>query len=69
MGLFEDCLDTAAHRSDVEGDVADGRAYGVSGTPTVFINGRSVSGAIGPDAYEQAILDELRIQSQDRVRF
>ena len=36
-----------------------GRAVGVSGTPTFFINGRSFSGAQPFEAFERIIEEEL----------
>lgn len=40
MEAFERSLTAAAHRRIVEADHADGRALGVTGTPTFFVNGR-----------------------------
>ena len=54
---FNQCLDSEKYKSEVEKDIADGSAYGVSGTPTLFINGRIVVGA-QPFAVFKAIIDE-----------
>ena len=43
---FDGCLDSGKYREEVAKDLADGQAAGVSGTPTVFINGRPVVGAV-----------------------
>jgi len=43
---FNDCLDSDKHTSDVQKDQQDGTSYGVTGTPSFFINGRLVVGAI-----------------------
>ena len=67
--VFEQCLDQSIHRTDVERSIAEGRSNGVSGTPSVFINGRPVNGAGGSEAYERLILDELKAETRDRVRF
>jgi protein-disulfide isomerase len=47
---FDSCLESTKHRIEIESDVKDGSAYGVSGTPTTFINGQKVVGAV---PYEQ----------------
>jgi protein-disulfide isomerase len=43
---FNDCLDSDKHASDVQKDAQDATSYGVRGTPTFFVNGRPVSGAV-----------------------
>lgn len=43
---FDRCLDDEAYAELVEKNTQEGRSVGVSGTPTVFINGRSVVGAV-----------------------
>lgn len=54
---FNQCLDSEKYKQEVEKDIADGSAAGVSGTPAVFINGRLVVGA-QPFAAFKAIIDE-----------
>lgn len=39
------CLDNEEMKSEVEADYTAGRGYGVSGTPTFFINGKKLVGA------------------------
>lgn len=58
-GTFNKCLDSDKYASEVAGDVADGQKAGVNGTPTVFINGRSVVGAQPFDAFKTIIEEEL----------
>ncbi len=53
---FNQCLDSGKYKSEVEKDFADGSAYGVSGTPTLFINGKPVVGA-QPFSVFKAIID------------
>lgn len=36
---FDTALDSGQYAAEVSNDVADGEAYGVGGTPTIFING------------------------------
>ena len=54
---FDQCLDSGGYKEEVAKDYADGSAAGVSGTPTLFINGRIVVGA-QPLASFTAIIDE-----------
>jgi protein-disulfide isomerase len=43
---FNDCLDTGKQTAEWQKDEQDGASYGVTGTPSFFINGRTVTGAI-----------------------
>jgi protein-disulfide isomerase len=45
LGALRTCRRSAATTRAIEKDVADGRAAGVTGTPTVFVNGKAISGA------------------------
>ena len=56
---FAACLDSGRHASLVERDLAAGQAYGVSGTPAFFVNGRPLIGAQPFEAFQQVIDDEL----------
>lgn len=56
---FNNCLDSGSMESEIQKDAQDGQAYGVSGTPTFFINGIKVVGAQPYSAFEQAIENEL----------
>jgi len=44
MVRFRAALDTGHHRSQIQADVKDAVALGVTGTPTFFLNGRAVHG-------------------------
>jgi protein-disulfide isomerase len=52
---FDDCLDSGKYTSEVQNDIQDGQAYGVSGTPAFFINGQLVSGAQPFSVFQQVI--------------
>ena len=54
---FNQCLDSNKYKAEVDKDFSDGTAAGVSGTPTLFINGRRVVGA-QPFSVFKAIIDE-----------
>ena len=56
---FGACLDSGRHAALVQGDLAAGQGYGVSGTPAFFVNGRPLVGAQPFEAFAQVIDDEL----------
>lgn len=58
-GEFSGCLDSGRTTEVVAQDAADGEAAGVTGTPSFFVNGRPVSGALPFDAFKQIIDDAL----------
>ncbi len=64
--VFADCVSTGRYE-DVVAEAAEA-AYllGISGTPTVFINGRMVAGAERFETYEQILLEELQLLEQGR---
>jgi protein-disulfide isomerase len=56
---FAACLESARHRDAVLADFAEGRAGGVQGTPTFFVNGRRLVGAQRLQAFQKAVQDAL----------
>jgi protein-disulfide isomerase len=56
---FDECLDSGRFAGRVKEDERAGALVGVNGTPALFINGRSFSGAQPYDALAQAIEEEL----------
>ena len=40
-------------------DLEDGQKYGVSSTPSLFVNGRLIAGAVGIEDLSKVIDDEL----------
>ncbi len=42
---FNSCLDSGKNAAEVQKDFADGQKYGVSGTPSFFVNGQRIVGA------------------------
>ena len=56
---FDSCLDSRKYDSEIQNDMSDGNSYGVSGTPTFFINGISLVGAQPYSEFERVIEQEL----------
>lgn len=56
---FEACYSDGTFRDEIAEDAADGREYGVGGTPTFFINGVRIVGAQPIDAFRSVIDQEL----------
>jgi len=56
---FRACMDAPDSRTDVDHDMADGRALGISGTPTFYVNGVMIVGAREADVFERTIDAEL----------
>jgi protein-disulfide isomerase len=52
---FEECLDSGRTADIVDRDLQDGLRAGVRGTPTSFVNGRPVIGAVPPEVFESFI--------------
>ena len=63
---FDSCLDSGVKQTVVQNDLMDGYRFGVTGTPTFFINGQVVVGAQGPDlvsAFIEVALEEAMAAS------
>ena len=59
-GTFERCLDSSEKAEVIQKDLRDGRRYGLRGTPTFFINGRMLQGALPLPMFESFIDAALR---------
>lgn len=57
--VFGACLDGGTSAAVVQTDLREGREYGVTATPTFFINGRLMSGAQPFEAFARVIDEEL----------
>ncbi|GBD27823.1 Disulfide bond formation protein D [bacterium HR30] len=53
---FERCMQDPSTRQRVESDVAMGIKLGVNSTPTMFLNGRTIRGALDADTLHRALL-------------
>jgi protein-disulfide isomerase len=56
---FNACVDARHSKSEVDKDIAEGNAAGVTGTPAFFVNGRSLEGAQPFEAFKRVIDEEL----------
>jgi protein-disulfide isomerase len=56
---FKAALDTNKHKAEIDADQKLARDLGASGTPSFFINGRSLRGAQPFDAFKTVIDEEL----------
>lgn len=56
---FGECLSSNKFLDEIERDLQDGYAAGVRATPTLFINGGMVSGAMPYETLEKIITNEL----------
>lgn len=59
---FDSCLDSDKYLEEVRKDTEDGRNAGVNGTPTSFINGIVVNGAVPFSQFEEIIEAALKGQ-------
>ena len=64
QAAFDACLDSGQFADHVNADLTLGQQYGVSSTPTVFINGRAVMGAMPFEVFDEIIREELERAQQ-----
>jgi protein-disulfide isomerase len=57
---FARCLDGQPGGAAIDADIAQGRAMGVNGTPTFFINGKALVGAHPVESFRSAIEEILK---------
>ncbi|WP_443096568.1 DsbA family protein [Pyxidicoccus fallax] len=57
---FKAALDSNKFAAQIDADAAEGQRLGASGTPTFFINGRTLVGAQPFDAFKRVIDEELK---------
>jgi protein-disulfide isomerase len=60
MGKFKAALDSGKFKDKVDAEDKEGAAFGVTGTPTFFINGTRLVGAQPLEAFKAAIDKELK---------
>lgn len=57
--LFESCLSAGKYKASVLKSLEDGKAAGVTATPTIFINNQKVEGSATFESYQKIIEEEL----------
>lgn len=57
---FSQCLDTGEMAGVVSKDMEESQRLGVRGTPTFFVNGKAIRGALPFDVFKQVIDQELQ---------
>jgi len=62
--LFDKCLDSGEEAAAVEKDRNEGIRLGISGTPSFFINGHYLSGALDYAALRQVVEQQLTAPTQ-----
>jgi protein-disulfide isomerase len=60
VGKFKAALDSGKFNAQIEADSAEGTRLGANGTPTFFINGRTLVGAQPFEAFKRVIDEELK---------
>lgn len=60
VSSFKSCLDSEKYRGEVEKDFEDGRSYGVTGTPTFFVNGEIFVGYRSYEDFAKIIEEKLK---------
>jgi protein-disulfide isomerase len=61
---FDQCLDTGAEAAVVDRDRKEGIKLGITGTPSFFINGHFLSGALDYASLRQIVEQQLAAKSQ-----
>ena len=56
---FDQCLASGKHKAGVQQDLNEGAKLGLTGTPSFFINGREIAGALPLDSFSAIIDEEL----------
>jgi protein-disulfide isomerase len=56
---FDQCLDSGSQTAVVKKDTQEGQRLGLAGTPSFFINGHFMSGAVGYVKLRETVMEEL----------
>jgi protein-disulfide isomerase len=56
---FDQCLESGEQAAGVKKDTAEGQRLGLAGTPSFFVNGHFMSGAVGYVKLRETVLQEL----------
>ena len=63
MDAFNACFDSGKYAEEIAADMQDGQAAGVSATPSFFVNGQPLSGAVPYERF-QDLVESALAQSQ-----
>jgi protein-disulfide isomerase len=64
VARFQQAMDTARFRPQIDADVNEAKSLGVTGTPAFFVNGRFLSGAKPFEEFQTLIDAELARRAQ-----
>jgi protein-disulfide isomerase len=68
-GQFDACLDSNKFAEEIEADLQDGQNAGVSATPSFFVNGQPISGAVPYERFQEVVEAALaQHQSTQRAK-
>jgi protein-disulfide isomerase len=56
---FDKCLDSGEQSAEVEKDFGQGKDLGITGTPTIYVNGYAISGAASADVLRELIQGQI----------
>jgi protein-disulfide isomerase len=59
MAKFKSCMDSKKFSAQVDEDTKYGEKIGVRSTPTFFVNGQMMAGAMPIDSFSEVIDEEL----------
>jgi protein-disulfide isomerase len=64
---YDACIHSPEAANRVSTSIAQGKSLGVSGTPTLFVNGRKVVGGVSLDSLEAAVMNELELAQRNTL--
>ncbi|MFA6159839.1 MAG: thioredoxin domain-containing protein [Parcubacteria group bacterium] len=59
MNDFNGCLDNKKYQDKINADVSDAQNFGITGTPTIFINNKVETGALSAEDLKKDIEEQL----------
>lgn len=65
---FQSCMDSGKYRNDIQNDINEGQSYGVQGTPTFFIDGKELVGALPFSDFQTAIEVQIANETQNQIK-
>ena len=61
MKKFEECVASGKHAGTIQNDLEFGRKLGVRSTPTFFVNGQIINGALPIESFAEIIDEEMEL--------